>query len=106
MRKTTERKLFQPTEQAQVVPKNRRTVMPPESRAVRNIKVRTNIHLDLDLIHFFKQRANAPGAAPYQTQINAALREFVESAVAEGPDAITNLRHAKGLIDAALRKIS
>src|SRR5262245_38546108 len=106
MKKTTERRPFRPTSQARMVPKNRRTEMPVESREQRNIKVRTNIHLDPEVVNFFKKRAVAPGAAPYQTQINASLREIVESAGAGGPDAATHLRQAKGLIDAALRKIS
>ena len=46
---------FQPTSQARVIPRNRRTEMAPAARQPRNIKVRTNIHLDLDVIRFFIQ---------------------------------------------------
>lgn len=106
MKKTTRRKArpFQPTAKVRMVPKDQRTEMSPEARDPRSIKVRTNIHLDLDVIHFFKKRASIPGTPPYQTQINSVLREIVESAEAEDP--ATHLRQAKGLIDAALRKIS
>jgi uncharacterized protein (DUF4415 family) len=40
-------------------------------------KVRINIMLDEDIIEYFKQRAALPNAAPYQTQINQALREVI-----------------------------
>jgi uncharacterized protein (DUF4415 family) len=42
------------------------------------IKVRISINLDLDVLEYFKQRAAAPNAAPYQTQINYTLREAME----------------------------
>lgn len=80
MKKTTKRisPAFQPTSKVRVLPKNRRIQMAPEARLPHNIKVRTNIHLDLDVIEFFKERAKAPGALPYQTQINAELRKIIE----------------------------
>jgi uncharacterized protein (DUF4415 family) len=40
-------------------------------------KLRINIMLDEDIIEYFKQRAALPNAAPYQTQINQALREII-----------------------------
>ena len=46
--------------------------------SVRNTKVRITINLDLDVLNHFKQQASAPNAAPYQTQINNALRQFIE----------------------------
>ncbi len=79
MKKTTRRidAAFQPTSKVRVVARNRRTEMAPKARQAHNIKVRTNIHLDLDVINFFKERAKAPGALPYQTQINAELRKVM-----------------------------
>ncbi|MEW5988726.1 MAG: BrnA antitoxin family protein [Chloroflexota bacterium] len=41
-------------------------------------KVRISINLDEDVLNHFKQRAARPNAAPYQTQINKALREVME----------------------------
>jgi hypothetical protein len=38
-------------------------------------KVRVNLALDLDVFKHFEARAAEPNAAPYQTQINQALRE-------------------------------
>ena len=43
------------------------------------MKVGIHIKLDADIIEFFKARAAEPNAAPYQSQINTALREFVDS---------------------------
>lgn len=51
--------------------------LPPRSEIDRYTKVRITIMLDLDLLKFFKSRAAGPGASPYQTQINQALREYV-----------------------------
>ncbi|MFN7949419.1 MAG: BrnA antitoxin family protein [Blastocatellia bacterium] len=40
-------------------------------------KARITIMLDGDVLEYFRARAAAPGAAPYQTQINQALREVM-----------------------------
>jgi uncharacterized protein (DUF4415 family) len=42
------------------------------------VKVRISINLDLDVLTYFKRRAAQPNAAPYQTQINNALRAVME----------------------------
>lgn len=44
----------------------------------RNTKIRVTIYLDSDLLHYFKERAAQPNAAPYQTQINQELRAIME----------------------------
>ncbi len=41
-------------------------------------KARINIYIDLDVIDHFRQRAEKPNAAPYQTQINAELRSIMQ----------------------------
>ena len=61
------------------VPKDRRHDAKPGETDLRNVKVGIHIKLDADIIEFFKTRASEPNAAPYQTQINTALREFVDS---------------------------
>jgi uncharacterized protein (DUF4415 family) len=43
----------------------------------RNTKVKITIYIDLDILSEFKQCAAKPNAAPYQTQINNALRSFL-----------------------------
>ena len=41
-------------------------------------KIRISINLDADILDHFKARAAQPNAAPYQTQINNALRAVME----------------------------
>jgi uncharacterized protein (DUF4415 family) len=51
--------------------------LPPVAEVDRHTKVRVTIMLDYDVLKFFKARATASGAEPYQTQINRALREYM-----------------------------
>lgn len=62
--------------------------LPPLSELGRHTKVRITIMLDKDILEFFKARAAEPGAAPYQTQINQALREVAEGAETDVRDAL------------------
>ena len=50
----------------------------PEDLEKRNAKLTVSIRLDSDIVEFFKKRAAAPHAAPYQTQINTELRKVME----------------------------
>ena len=45
----------------------------------RHLKVRITIALDKDIVDYFKAEAEKPGALPYQTQINQALRQAMQS---------------------------
>ena len=45
-----------------------------EETLPRNCKVRVTMYLDADIVEHFKAAASHPNAAPYQTQINNALR--------------------------------
>lgn len=42
-------------------------------------KVRITIALDEDVVEYFKAQSARPGALPYQTQINQALRRAIEA---------------------------
>ena len=95
---------FKLTSKARVVAKNKRHGVSTDAMEPRRTKVRVSIYLDLDVLDFFKGLAEEPGALPYQTQINAVLREILEKSQG-GENAAANLRQAKGLIDAVLRKI-
>lgn len=68
----------------------------------KNNKVNVTIRLDGDIVEFFKQRAAAPHAAPYQTQINSALREYIERNRSEDTDVHKLLRNEQFI--AALTK--
>ena len=52
-----------------------------EDLTPRNIKLMVTMRLDSDVVEFFKARAKNRGAAGYQTQINDALRSFMEGKV-------------------------
>ena len=53
--------------------------LPPIEELNRRTKVRITIMLDYDVLQHFKAQAAEPGADPYQTQINKALREYIGS---------------------------
>jgi uncharacterized protein (DUF4415 family) len=56
----------------------RRGILPELSDADDSpTKVRITISLDKDIVDYFKAEAKHPGALPYQTQINRALREMI-----------------------------
>ena len=74
-------------------------------------KVRVSINLDGDVIAHFKSLAAAPGALPYQTQINQALRRVMQGSGIEEPAAgygVAALRKAlladQGFIDEVARR--
>jgi uncharacterized protein (DUF4415 family) len=52
--------------------------MPPPDQLARHTKERITILIDLDILNFFRARAAKRGKPPYQTQINQALREYME----------------------------
>ena len=52
--------------------------LPPIDQIDRYTKVRITIFIDNDILKFFKARAIKRGRLTYQTQINQALREYME----------------------------
>ena len=58
--------------------------MPPPDQLDRHTKVRITIFVDNDILKFFKARAIKRGKPPYQTQINQALREYMEGSPPPG----------------------
>lgn len=52
--------------------------LPPIDQIDRYTKVRITIFIDNDILKFFKARAIKRHNPPYQTQINQALREYME----------------------------
>ncbi len=53
-------------------------------RSDRQVKLRITIALDREVVEHFKTEAAKPGALPYQTQINQALRRVVAESKAPG----------------------
>lgn len=68
------------------VPKHDRHDARPGETDFRNVKVAIHIKLDADIVEFFKARAAEPDAAPYQTQINNALRDVIRNRPAQTPE--------------------
>ena len=58
--------------------------MPPHDQLARHTKERITIFIDLDILNFFRARATKRGKPPYQTQINQALREYMEGSPPSG----------------------
>ena len=56
----------------------RRGVLPALHAEKASNKVRITISLDKDVVDYFKSEATHPGAFPYQTQINQALRQLID----------------------------
>jgi len=84
--------------------------MPPPDQLDRHTKVRITIFLDNDVLKFFKGRAAKRGQPPYQTQINQALREYMEGSQPPGkgglddPGLIAHLAERVAEYSAAKRK--
>ena len=77
--------------------------LPPIEELDRHTKVLITIMLDLDVLNFFKARAAKPGAGPYQTQINRALREYMEGG---GPPGKDDLLRDEGFISRLAERVA
>lgn len=51
----------------------------PWAAKLKGKKLKVSIYLDADILEYFRQRAEPPHAAPYQTQINNELRKIMET---------------------------
>jgi len=56
----------------------------PNATKLENCKVKISLYIDGDILEYFRQRAEPPHVAPYQTQINHELRRVMEN---DSPDA-------------------
>ena len=62
--------------------------MPPHNQLARHTKERITIFIDLDILNFFRARAGKRGKPAYQTQINQALREYMEGSPSPGKGSV------------------
>ena len=73
-------------------------------------KIRISINLDVDVLEHFKRRAAQPNAAPYQTQINSALRSVMEQEAAQPRPSLFSYADAlladQRFIDAVARRVA
>jgi len=51
----------------------------PNATKLKNCKIKISLYLDGDILEYFRQRAESPDVAPYQTQINNELRRVMEN---------------------------
>ena len=56
----------------------------PWAEKLKGKKLKVSIYLDADILEYFRQRAEPPHAAPYQTQINNELRKVMEGSQENG----------------------
>jgi uncharacterized protein (DUF4415 family) len=81
----------------------RRGVLPTlRAKSEDHTKDRITILLDKDIIRYFKSKAKDPGAFPYQTQINQALRNLITQSQSSSEDIgeiKTTLLNDKDFID-------
>ena len=66
-------------------------------------KIGIYIKLDRDVVRFFKEQAKKPNAAPYQTQINNALRTFIQRK--REPQDFSELIDNETFIDAVAKRV-
>lgn len=85
------------------VPRERRHQASPQEIELRNCKVRVTMYLDADIVEQFKERAAQPNAAPYQTQINNALRKSLTGA--KRPVDYSQLLNDDSFIEAIVQRI-
>jgi uncharacterized protein (DUF4415 family) len=85
------------------VPRERRHRASPQETELRNCKVRVTMYLDADIVEHFKERASAPNAAPYQTQINNVLRESLSGP--KRPNDYSRLINDDSFIEAIARRV-
>ncbi len=50
----------------------------------KDSKAKISLYIDCDILEYFRQRAESPEAAPYQTQINNELRKVMEGSQENG----------------------
>jgi len=83
-----------------------RRVASHEETQPRNCKVRVTMFLDADVLDYFKKRAARPHAAPYQTQINATLREIMTASGKDSPaDEFDQLLDNRKFIEAVAERV-
>ncbi|MBP9663927.1 MAG: BrnA antitoxin family protein [Pyrinomonadaceae bacterium] len=78
---------------------------PKWAEKLRANKVKVSIYLDKDIVEHFRERAEQPNAAPYQTQINNELRNIMENGSAETAMVERDLLNDKKFLKALKEKL-
>ncbi len=69
-------------------------------------KVKVSIYLDDEVVTYFRQRAEQPNAAPYQTQINNELRRVMETGSTDVRSLEADLLNNKAFLKALKEKLA
>lgn len=77
----------------------------PSETSLKNCKVKITMYLDADILEYFKQRAEQPNAAPYQTQINNELRKVMENGSVETASVERDILNDKKFLKALKKKL-
>ena len=72
---------------------------------VENCKVKISLYLDKDVLRHFRERAEDPNVAPYQTQINNELRQVMEKDAKEKSYTEDELLENKSFLRALKKKL-
>lgn len=83
----------------------RRHIVKKGETDLADCKVRITINLDADILEYFKDRAGGRDAAPYQTQINNALRRVMMNEPASVSSTAKELLQNEGFIEALRDKL-
>lgn len=68
-------------------------------------KVKITIYLDNDVVDYFRERAEQPNAAPYQTQINNELRKVMELGTTDTASVERDILNDKKFLRALKKKL-
>lgn len=71
----------------------------------KNNKVKVSIYLDGEVLDYFKERAEQPNAAPYQTQINNELRKVMENGSTDAKSVGQDILNDKKFLRALKKKL-
>lgn len=77
----------------------------PWAEKLKGSKVKVSIYLDGDVVTYFRNRAEQPNAAPYQTQINSELRKIVENGVGNAASVTDQILNNEKFLKALKKKL-
>ncbi|HMM79181.1 MAG TPA: BrnA antitoxin family protein [Pyrinomonadaceae bacterium] len=72
---------------------------------IRSSKTKVSIYLDNSVIEYFRDRAEQPNAAPYQTQINNELRKVMENGSKETATVERDILNDRKFLEALKKKL-
>ena len=73
---------------------------------LENCKVKISMYLDADIVQYFRNRAESPVAAPYQTQINNELRKIMENNSTDAASKLNDILNNEEFLRALKEKLA